>query len=292
MLFLHRMSGPKIVLCSVDLTDLTGPEVEFASEVCDAFGARLVLHHNVIAVAPGLTRAWEWKGLHSEAQESKREVEQRLRKIMSGLPPTFPVEASITTGSLVPIVLELATRLPADLVVLGSHGWSTEEHASVAERIVDRAPCPVLTLHDTAGAPMRCRLRARPGEAMPEVVVPFDFTDQGAVVLEYAFDLARALGLYLHVLHVERPRADARSHDELRHRLAALVPADLVGRVECHLESGEPVDRIMDFLRERMPACAIMGEHARGIVRRYFTRDTARELLHRAPCPVWFVPPS
>jgi nucleotide-binding universal stress UspA family protein len=33
-----------------------------------------------------------------------------------------------------------------------------------------------------------------------------------------------------------------------------------------------------------------MGAHARGLLRRIFTRDTSRELLHKAPCPVWFVP--
>lgn len=286
------MREPKIVLCSVDSTELAGPEVALASEICEAFGARLVLHHNVIAVAPGITRAWEWQELHPDAQESKRDVEQRLRRIMSGLPATFPVEASITTGSLVPIVVELATRLPADVVVLGSHGWSTEEHASVAERIIDRAPCPVLTLRDGVAGPKSCRLRARPGEPMPEVAVPFDFTEAGTAVLAYAFDLARALGLYLHLLHVERPRSGRRSHEEARRRLAALVPSDLTARVECHFERGEPVERIADFLYERLPAYAIMGEHARGLFRHYFTRDTARELLHRAPCPVWFVPPA
>ena len=34
-----------------------------------------------------------------------------------------------------------------------------------------------------------------------------------------------------------------------------------------------------------------MGEHAPGFFRHYFTHDTAREVLHRARCPVWYVPP-
>ena len=53
------MQPPKIVLCAIDLTNLATREVEVASEICEAFAARLVLHHNVASVAPGLTRAWE-----------------------------------------------------------------------------------------------------------------------------------------------------------------------------------------------------------------------------------------
>ena len=285
------MHHPKIVLCAVDSTDLAAREVEVASEICQAFTARLVLHHNLTSVAPGLTRAWEWKAIHPEARECGSDVERSLRSLMSGLPKSFPVEASLTTGSLVPILLELATRLPADLIVLGSHGWSTEDHTSVAERILDRAPCPVLAIHDGSAPSAALRLRARPGHAPPEVVLAIDLTDASVRVLEYGFNLARALGLYVHVLHVESPLTGSRSHEETRRRLAELVPADLAARVECHLEAGDPVERIMSFLCERLPAYAIMGEHARDFVHRFFTRDTARQMLHRSPCPVWFVPP-
>ncbi len=285
------MKHPKIVLCAVDLTDLAGREVEVAGEICEAFGARLVLHHNVTSVVPGLTRAWEWQAVHRDARESTSDVERSLRTLMDGLPKSFPVEASITTGSLVPILLDLATRLPVDLLVLGSHGSSTEEHTSVAERIIARSPCPVLAIHDGSAASAPLRMRARPGHPPPEVVVAIDRTDASTRVLDHAFDLARALGLYLHLLHVEGPLTPSRSHDDTRRRLAELVPADLTARVECHLEAGEAVERIMAFLCEHLSAYAIMGEHARDFVHRFFTRDTARQLLHRAPCPVWFIPP-
>jgi len=33
-----------------------------------------------------------------------------------------------------------------------------------------------------------------------------------------------------------------------------------------------------------------MGAHARSFLRRYFTWNTSRALLHAASCPVWFVP--
>jgi nucleotide-binding universal stress UspA family protein len=210
---------------------------------------------------------------------------------MRRLPRTFPVEASITSGSLVPIVLELATRIAADLIVLGSHGSSTDDHTSVAERILGRSSSPVLVIQEGVVSATPLRLRSRPGHAAPEVAVAIDFSNAGSRVLEYALGLARAFGLYLRVLHVEGALVSRRSTAETERRLAEIVPADLAGRVECHVELGDPAERIMNFLRERLPAYAVMGEHARDFVRRFFTRDTARQVLHRAPCPVWFVPP-
>ena len=285
------MSHPRIVLCAVDLTDIAVREVEMAAEICDAFAARLVLQHNVAAVPPGLTRAWEWNVVDRTGRQPASMVDRRLRDIMNTLPRTFPVEATVTAGSVVPIVVELATRLPADLIVLGSHGWSTDEHTSVAERILDRAPCPVLTVHDPATPVAPVRMRARQGHAPPEVLVPTDLGVGSAHVLAYAFDLARELGLHLHLLHVEGALATPHAREATARGMVDLLPPDLAGRVECHVATGDPVERIIDFMCERLPAYAIMGQHARGFFRRIFTRDTARQMLHRAPCPVWFVPP-
>jgi nucleotide-binding universal stress UspA family protein len=295
MLFFGRevrtMRRPKIVLCAVDLTDLAAREVEIASQVCEAFGARLVLHHNVAAAAPGLTPTWQWKEVHRDAHESVVDVERAMRALMDLVPKGVPVETTVTSGPVVPILLDLANRLPADLVVLGNHGRSTDDHASVAERIVARAACPVLAIHEGGDAAAPLRLRAGAGGSAPEAVVAVDLDEGSMQALDYAFDLARDLGLYLHVLHVGRNGATTLALDEARRRLEALVPDDLGGRVDCHLETGEPSERIASFLCERLPAFVVVGEHARSLVRR-FTHDTARDVLHRAPCPVWFVPPA
>jgi nucleotide-binding universal stress UspA family protein len=70
-----------------------------------------------------------------------------------------------------------------------------------------------------------------------------------------------------------------------------MVPADLAGRVECHVGWGSPTDEILHFLDHIDPAFVLMGEHATGFFRRLFTHDTARDILHRSAAPVWFVPP-
>jgi nucleotide-binding universal stress UspA family protein len=48
--------------------------------------------------------------------------------------------------------VELAEKLPADLIVMGTRGLSGLKHVllgSVAERTIRHAPCPVLTVKQT-----------------------------------------------------------------------------------------------------------------------------------------------
>jgi nucleotide-binding universal stress UspA family protein len=55
----------------------------------------------------------------------------------------------------VAVVLERAATLATDLIVMGTHGASGFEHlilGSVAEKVLRRAPCPVLT----GSAPCAC----------------------------------------------------------------------------------------------------------------------------------------
>ena len=44
------MIAIRIVVCPVDFSPVTAHQVDLAADVCRAFGARLVLHHNVTAV--------------------------------------------------------------------------------------------------------------------------------------------------------------------------------------------------------------------------------------------------
>jgi nucleotide-binding universal stress UspA family protein len=59
------------------------------------------------------------------------------------------VDISVDVGSAAIRILERSAQLPADLIVMGTHGRRGLSHmflGSVAERLVRTAPCPVLTL--------------------------------------------------------------------------------------------------------------------------------------------------
>ncbi len=259
-------------------------------QICRAFGARLVLHHNLAAISPGFARAWDWEASHQHGPDSMPAAERRLKAVLDRVPETIAREAAITSGPVGAVLLALAEQLPADLVVLGSHGWSTPDHASVTERLIERAPCPILALPARATA---TSLLGEGGGAEPiRVAVPTDLSSTAQAAVTYALELARVLPLHLELLHV-LSTGDVHPDDtalQAKERIAPMVPADLADRISLTVRMGKPVDEIVGFIETLRPAFVVMGQHAPGFLRHFFTRDTAREVVHRAPCPVWVVP--
>jgi universal stress protein A len=294
------------VLCPIDFSAMSDRELRVAVELCETFGARLVLHHNVSAASPGVARAWEWEKTHHAGELSEAEAERRLGNVLARLPDGIDAEAIVSRGPVGMVLLRLAVELPADVMVLACHGGSSEDHASTTERVIEDCACPVLTLHHGKGEAHPFRLRAGGGQPV-RVVVPTDFSPGAAQAVGYACALARAVPLEVHLVHVLPGRALAAVPDDrvapargdrppaelaAVRRLAALVPPGLESAVRCHLKAGSAVDQIV-ALAERLDAgFIVMGEHARGLFRRFFTRDTSRQLLHRASCAVWYVPPD
>ena len=280
----------RTILCPIDFTNLSTCEIDSAVEVATAFGARLVLHYNRMAIGPGLARAWDWKATHDPDSPSETEAEGKMRAALAALPPGVVAEGVISAGPIGGLVLALAERIQADLIVIGSHGWSTQEHESVTERVLAQAPCPVLALHEGQQEPLR--LGASEAASPLRAVVPMDFSETARYVLDYAYALARALPLQLELLHVlpGRSRGAPAAEEAARERLVATVPADLATRVTTCVRSGRPATVILSHLREVQPRFTVIGHHAQDLWRRLLTHDTARDVVHEACCPAWIVP--
>ena len=147
-------------------------------------------------------------------------------------------ESLITVGPVGPVVLSLAEQLKADLVVLGSHGWSTADHASVTERVIDESPCPVLTFQERVDMP-GFRLRSANGDPAPRTVVSTDHSRASSAAVGYACALARVLPLELELRHVVDPgHAGRERYERAQAALEALVPPDLGKCVSIHVRGG------------------------------------------------------
>jgi universal stress protein A len=284
----------KTVLCPVDFSSLTGHEIDLAIEICRAFGARLVIHHNLMAPAPGASWAWMWARDH-HGVETEFAAESRLGELLASLPEELEAQAVLTRGVAPRTVLLVREQVGADLVILASLGGTTEDHTSVTELVLESARCPVLALHSAHVDRRMLRLGSVPGGSPQPVLVATDFSADGARAVTYAFELARSFAITLHLIHVvAAPRRGATATTgparETRRRLRKMVPLDLEGRVCTHVAFGEPAEEIAGAAEAVAAACVVMGGHARGLVKRFFSHDTPRDLLHRVGCPLWVVP--
>jgi nucleotide-binding universal stress UspA family protein len=292
------------ILVPVDLSPRTDRALGLAGELALASGARLVLLHNEPAAPLGMSRAWDWEQQHPGHHGRGATVDQALRRLLGALPADVRAEAVLSRGMPLTSILEVARRLPADLVVLESAGPDGDDHASITDRLLAESPCPVLALqegHDE-GRPLL------PGatETAAEVLVATDFSASGDAAVRYAVALARLLPLRLRLLHAltqlpHTPAASIGASDapvavhtavgDARRHLLALVPEDLRERVTLQVVGGNAKEAIVEACGVApRPSFVVMGEHAKGL-RGVLTRDTARAVLRGAPCPVLYVPP-
>ena len=51
--------------------------------------------------------------------------------------------------------LNLAYQLPADLILMGTHGPTSAQHVSHTDRVLTQSPCPVLTMRDSSSGDLR-----------------------------------------------------------------------------------------------------------------------------------------
>lgn len=286
------MIALKTVLCPVDFSPATHRQVHLAADLCRAFGARLVLHHNRHSLGTGASVGWMWNADHHGDPQAV--LEAKLRDCHSRVPEGVTSELLMTEGPVSRAVLAVSDQVNADLVVLTAHGTMADDHASITERVLESGRRAVLVLHEPAVERRTPDFGSASGE-LQVVIAPTDLTPESKAAVDVGFDLARALPIELHLLHLlpngrtRRVNAGASEEEALR-QLRALVPEELAGRAKVHVEHGDPADGIARAADQLSAACIVMGEHTRGPLRRWFSRDTSRAVLHQARCPVWYVP--
>jgi len=140
----------KVIVVPTDFSDHSLRAIPYAVSLAEKFNARLKV---VFVSEPALQVAdVAWVGIdeRSMSQEHLEEARRNLERIaLEQVPTDVQVDAEVLSGDAVEAVIAYARDVNADLVVMATHGRSGLSHmlmGSVAEQIVRKAPCPVLTL--------------------------------------------------------------------------------------------------------------------------------------------------
>jgi nucleotide-binding universal stress UspA family protein len=137
----------KKVLVATDFSDGSDEALEQAIVLAKPSAAEIEILH-VIELAeefPFGTTYFDADYGTLYASVDRRLSERAARAAAAGLRAT----TKIVEGNAVTEITERGRAMAADLIVLGTHGRTGLAHAmlgSVAERVVRRAPCPVLTV--------------------------------------------------------------------------------------------------------------------------------------------------
>ena len=286
------MEGIRTILCPVDFTAVSEDTVHLAANLCRQMKAKLILHHNLGVRPPGfLSVNWMVSEETGEREQKKEsEVPERLEKLFDTLPDDIEYEARVTRAPLDMAVLEVAKVLPADLIVMGSHGWSTSAHRSLTEKVILRAPCTVMTTGESCGAAETWfKPRPEPADELT-VLLPVDFSARTPVQVGFAFELMPWMPHRLMLLNVLPEGTSEADRKQAEERLDALVPEKLADRVDTMVKSGTPSKAIVEAAGETGALFVLLAAHRKGPLRKMLFGTATVEVLHQSPCPVWFVP--
>ncbi|MCG8403919.1 MAG: universal stress protein [Phycisphaerales bacterium] len=142
----------KRVLFPSDFSDLSLQALIYARSFSEAYSAELHLVHvvdeaamywmamgpNSLPVAPATDEL-----VDVSKQELKKFVQEHLQDLK------VPLVTEVCVGRPFMEIIRYARENEIDLIVIGTHGRSGLKHVllgSVAEKVVRKAPCPVLTI--------------------------------------------------------------------------------------------------------------------------------------------------
>jgi universal stress protein A len=144
------MLSINVIVVPTDFSERSLTALDFAVGMAESFGARLKV---IFVNEPGLKIAdMAWVGIDEKAMNEKQSAEARRaieKTVLERIPVDIPADAKILYGDAVGGIIDYASDVNADLIVMSTHGRTGVSHVllgSVAEQVVRKAPCPVLTL--------------------------------------------------------------------------------------------------------------------------------------------------
>jgi nucleotide-binding universal stress UspA family protein len=292
------------ILCPIDFSDQSRHAIAHATAVAKWYGAAVTLLH--VSHPEAFTNP---PLLFDELPRGPAMIEEAFQAAAEEMPKwSAPVTAAgvdvetlIERGYPVRHILARAAALPADLVVIGTHGRGGFERmvlGSVTEKVLRTAPCPVMVVPppaESAGKLPYTRL-----------LCPVDFSDSSEAALQFACSLAEEADARLTIVHVfdweqgDDPilaRFDTAEFFEVveqqsRERLERLVPD--AARVWCKPETvmarGKPYREILALADTKEADLIVLGVRGRNPIDLALFGSTTNQIVRRAKCPVLTVP--
>lgn len=143
------MINIKNILCPIDYSIYSEKALTYAIELAEKYRAKLYLIH-VLDIRIYDIHEPDLYNVNIVDQETFDKLRERLfRCVSEETKGKVPVEAVVVQGVPFVEIIKASKDYVIDLIVLGTHGRTGLSHAimgSVAEKVVRKAPCPVLTV--------------------------------------------------------------------------------------------------------------------------------------------------
>lgn len=292
------------ILCPTDFSDFAQAALTYAAALGAAYGASIRLVHVTTPfpiVAPYANLPGDYRLFETQQEGGKASLAAEVDRVSRyGL----TIETELRAGDVVQETLSVAAEWKADVIVLGTHGRGGFERlvlGSVAEKVLRKAPCAVLTVPKDAVAAV-----ASGTARLSHLLCPHDGSPASAEGLAYAVSLADRTGARLTLVSVVESipyGGDFIGPDFAAFRIArerhaqdaldsALPPEVRVRRdVRDRLVYGNPGQQILEVAAQEDPDLIVMGVQGRGALDLAMFGSTTNHVVRHAAQPVLTVKP-
>ncbi len=142
----------KKILVPIDFSDYSKKALHYTVKLAKSFDAELFLVYVIEPmVYPADLSMGQMVMPQSEVNLSEKAKSELEELATNEIGDSLNYNILIKTGKPFMEVIETASEVDADLIIIATHGHTGVEHllfGSTAEKIVRKAPCPVLTLRE------------------------------------------------------------------------------------------------------------------------------------------------
>lgn len=289
------------ILCPVDFSDASRLALDHGVVVAGWYKSRitaLYVCHPMVLLNPPVLFA-DSPGSILPTEPDRQHDREHLREWLAPADAAgLQTDAVIDEGDTSASILAHARELPADLIVMGTHGRGGFERfmlGSVTEKVLRKASCPVLTVPPPAVATSKLPFK--------RLLCPVDFSEASIAALGFAFSIAEESDAHLTILHVfewpsddemlversfEGPEFRREIEKRAKDRLETLVPDNVRNwcTPETQVRHGKPYREILAVSETEHVDLIVMGVHGRNAIDLMLFGSTTNHVVRRASCPV------
>lgn len=276
------------ILYATDFSAVADRAVPYAVEIARRYGSKVHgLHVRPLEIY-GMAPPESWAILKEAAEEQARQEAKQLSRCFADVPH----EAIVTEGDTLDSIFAEVERSHIDLIVVGTHGRKGLQKVflgSVAENILRRATCPVLTVNPhVPNSPERAI-------EMKRTLYATSLSSAARLAGAYAVSLAQENQARLDIVHILEPRKAGEAADnaelaECAKQMRAALPPEAALWCDPHviIEVGDPAEQILNLAKARRADLIVIGVKAASAVpaAAHLPWATAHRIISMAECPV------
>lgn len=249
------------ILVPVDPSGCSNTALKTAVTLANAYQAELFVHHVEESSAP------------------PSEVKSKALAILGSAPHTY----SQSSGNVYKEILNRASAVQANLIIMGTHGNSGFQEfwmGTNAYKVVSSAKCPVLTLRDGVQPTFK------------KIIAPMDTSFETRQKIPVIIDFAKNIGSAVHLIGVSTGKdkeAEHQVNSYLRQASDSLVDHGITCVIENRL-GGNITNTAITYSKEIGADLIVIMSEQEPQIGSFFLGKFAQQMVNHSPVAVLTVP--